>query len=211
MVINFLGDSITAGGGASTYDNCYVSLVGKKLGCVVNNFGVGGTRIARQARISSSAAFDEDFNIRIWRMGEADLVFVFGGTNDYGHGDAPLGKMGDGSVMTFYGAFEGLMRQLIEKYGREKLCFILPLQRYNQGGVSDEFPEKPDPHPLRDYISAEVAIIEKYGVDYLDLSGDFPEPDTNAPTELFSDGLHPSDKGHKILADRVCEYVMSRK
>ena len=100
---------------------------------------------------------------------------------------------------------------LIEKYGREKLCFILPLQRYNQGGVSDEFPEKPDPHPLRDYISAEVAIIEKYGVDYLDLSGDFPEPDTNAPTELFSDGLHPSDKGHKILADRVCEYVMSRK
>ena len=212
MVINFLGDSITCGVGASSKETCYVSLVGKKLGCVVNNFGVSGSRIARQSRVSDMAMWDEDFNIRIWRMGEADLVFVFGGTNDYGHGDAELGSFGDTGIFTFCGAFDTLLRQLIKKYGKEKLCYILPLPRYNQSGITDHsLILKKDPRPLSEYIEAERRILTEYGIDYIDMTEDFPEPDTKEPSEFFVDGLHPNDKGYEKIADRVCEYISSRK
>ena len=46
MKINFLGDSITEGVGASAPENNYVSLVGKKTGHEVINYGISGTRIA---------------------------------------------------------------------------------------------------------------------------------------------------------------------
>ena len=46
--IFFLGDSITAGAGASKIENNYVNKVGEKLGVESLNFGVGGTRIAKQ-------------------------------------------------------------------------------------------------------------------------------------------------------------------
>ena len=44
------------------------------------------------------------------------MIFVFGGTNDYGHGDAPLGKQGDNDPLTFYGALYDLYQRLLKKY-----------------------------------------------------------------------------------------------
>ena len=81
MVINFLGDSITEGAGAGSPENMYVNLVGQKLGAAVNNYGVGGTRIARQTTPTDPPRADEDFLIRAAKMDKnADFVFVFGGT-----------------------------------------------------------------------------------------------------------------------------------
>lgn len=48
LKINFLGDSITQGGCASTDENRYVDLIAAKTGAVCRNYGVGGTRLARQ-------------------------------------------------------------------------------------------------------------------------------------------------------------------
>lgn len=209
MKINFLGDSITQGAGASSIELSYVSLVGQMLGCEVCNFGIGGTRIARQT-VPTDASFDEDYIIRAEKMGDADFVFVFGGTNDYGHGDAPFGEPSDSTVYTFYGAFNNLADYLLERYGREKLCYILPLQRYNQSNIyGDGIKTKPCP-PLVDYIEAERAMLEKRGIEYLDLTELFPEPDTKEPSELFIDGLHPNDKGHKMLAECVCSWVKNK-
>lgn len=42
----------------------------------------------------------------------ADAVVVFGGTNDYGHGDAPFGLFTDRTDETFYGACHTLMSEL---------------------------------------------------------------------------------------------------
>ncbi len=218
MKINFLGDSITAGAGASKYELCYVEQVGKILGCEVENFGVGGTRIATQKSVSDDPKWDEHFMIRAEKMGAADRVFVFGGTNDYGHGDAKFGKMGDESEYTFYGAFNNLVKYLVGKYGAGKLCFILPIPRYNMNSLLGSAERKAntekynnsDLHILSEYINAEIEILEKYGVEYLDLSAYLPEPDTNGASEFFVDGLHPNDLGHKIIAEQVSEYVKSK-
>lgn len=211
MKICFLGDSITQGAAASAPEKNYVSLVGELLGCEALNFGVGGTRIARQTSPFVYPEFDEDYIIRAEKMPkDADLVFVFGGTNDYGHGDAELGKMGDRTHYTFFGALTLLVEYLIDKYGKEKLTFILPLPRYNQSSVyGDGWKKTPSP-TLAEYIAVERAVLDSFGIPYLDLSADFPEPDTSEPTDIFSDGLHPTDKGHRILAERVAEYVKAK-
>lgn len=49
----FLGDSITEGVGVSSPEKCYVSVFGKMSGAIVKNYGIGGTRIAKQTRKST--------------------------------------------------------------------------------------------------------------------------------------------------------------
>ena len=46
--IFFLGDSITEGVGASEYDKSYVPVFAELSGANVKNYGISGSRIARQ-------------------------------------------------------------------------------------------------------------------------------------------------------------------
>ena len=110
MKINFLGDSITEGVGASNIESCYVNQVAKILNCAVNNYGISGTRIARQKKPSSPLTFDLDFQLRAEIMDDtADYTVIFGGINDFSHGDAPLGDKFDNSPYTFCGGLKNLI------------------------------------------------------------------------------------------------------
>ena len=82
--ICFLGDSITEGAGASAKEKCYVSLfAAAHPEAEVHNFGIGGTRIAKQTAPSENPRWDLDFVSRVPEMPEnVDLVCIFGGTND---------------------------------------------------------------------------------------------------------------------------------
>ena len=105
--INFLGDSITEGVGASNGTLCYVAQFAAATGAVCRNYGISGTRIARRRVPYDNPNFDRDFPSRVPEMDpDADVIVVFGGTNDYGHGDAPLGEMSDRTVWTYYGALQ---------------------------------------------------------------------------------------------------------
>ena len=113
MKIYFLGDSITQGAGASCEQTKYVNVVGQILGCEVRNYGEGGTRIAKQTVPSQESIYDRDFLTRADGMeDDADLVFVFGGTNVYGHGDAELGSLESTDEYTFCGAVNSLIKKL---------------------------------------------------------------------------------------------------
>ena len=111
--INFLGDSITEGVGATDPEAMYVNIVKHDAELAeARNYGISGTRIARQSNDEGSAYCD-----RYKKMDDdADVVVVFGGTNDFGHGDAPLGTMADRTPDTFYGALHCLYTALTEKY-----------------------------------------------------------------------------------------------
>ncbi len=206
LTINFLGDSITEGAWTTAPEFAYVARVATKLGCKVNNCGVSGTRIARQSKPSECVAFDRDFLQRVTEMPDADLVFVFGGTNDYGHGDAELGTTDDVSEYTFCGAVFQLANYLTDRYGKDNVCFILPLHRYDEDNPFGESREKPTAS-LKEYIRAESEVLKKLGIAFFDLYDIFPTPQVNTPTELFQDGLHPTNKGHELIADRICEYI----
>lgn len=213
MKILFLGDSITQGVGASEEKYNYVNRVRDELRASVINYGVSGTRIGRQTLMRHSPMFNYDFRLRAEIMEcEADLVFVFGGTNDYGHGMLRLGDKDTRDEDTFVGNLRLLIDYLIVKYGREKLCFILPLHRSDEDGYACKGEELNEQGaPLVDYVNAMRYVLREYAVDFIDLyDNGIPKPEVNTGDEYTVDGVHPNNKGHKLIADKVCEYVRAR-
>lgn len=205
----FLGDSITAGSGASCVENGYVSVFGKISGADVRNYGIGGTRIARQKQPSCEPTHDLDFVQRVDDMEEdADIVAVFGGTNDYGHGDASLGTFESRDVYTFYGAMHTLCQKLINKYPKAVIFFITPLHRINESMQLNERGIR-NVAPLTVYVDIIKEVARYYSLPVLDLyamSG--MQPEVDIIRELYMpDGLHPSDAGAEIIAQRLVGFL----
>ena len=204
----FLGDSITEGVGATAPENCYVSLFSKAHPeARVMNFGISGTRIACQLKPSANPRWDKFFASRINDMPkEADLVFIFGGTNDYGHGDAPMGSFGDTDGYSFYGGLYDLYTRLINKYPDAKIIVMTPMHRTGE--------LEPHAHPdgdftLQDYVNAVRESAEYFSLPIIDLwqiSGMQPAIEI-IKEKYIPDGVHPSDAGYKKLFDIIEAYV----
>lgn len=204
MKIAFLGDSITEGCGATTVDDFFVNHVGNILNAKVLNYGVGGTRLAKQEEISEVAQWDYDFLSRAQTMEkDVDLVVVFGGTNDYGHGMAKLGGIDDETSYTFFGGVKKLLEYLIDNYGKEKVIFILPLRRF-----SDQLPDSVNGVSLSVYVSIIKYVCDVYGIKVLDLfTNGIPKPITCDGDKFTVDGLHPTDFGHKYIAEIMANFI----
>ena len=192
--INFLGDSITEGAGASEKALCYVQRFAAMTGAQVRNYGIGGTRFARRREPHENPRFDLDFCGRYAQMDDdADIIVVFGGTNDYGHGDAPLGQMGDRSVWSFYGACHTLFSGLIEKYPDKTIVIMTPMHRVTELDKNT---------PLRDFVYAEREVAEFYSIPVLDLWSNLGIS-ARVPVQkelYFKDNVHPNDAGHEKIA-----------
>ena len=204
--VNFLGDSITEGAGASCLEKCYVSVLEKEFGLKkANNYGIGGTRIARQPVVTDSP-FDQDYCMRMSAMDEsADAVVVFGGTNDFGHGLAPLGVPSDRTPETFWGACHYLMDGLMSRYVGKPVMIVTPLHRLGEENPKGDSGKPASVAPLRVYRDILIAVAQYYALPVLDLySVSGMQPANPACRErLMPDGLHPSDEGHAILARKI--------
>ena len=206
--INFLGDSITEGAGTSSPDRMFTMLIEREYGAICQNYGIGGTRIARQ-KTPTEEKWDRDFISRVPEMdNDADIVVVFGGTNDFGHGDAPLGTMSDRTPYTFYGALHCLYTALIEKYPGVPIVVLTPLHR-----ITEDIPtgdNKPAPvGTLKEYVNIIREVAEYYSLPVLDLfkeSGLQPKIPV-IQQKYVPDGLHPNDAGNEILAHKIARFL----
>ena len=206
--INFLGDSITEGAGTSSHEKMYTMVIEREYGAICQNYGIGGTRIARQ-KTPTEEKWDKDFISRVPEMDNAaDIVVVFGGTNDFGHGDAPLGAMSDRTPYTFYGALHCLYTALTEKYPGVPIVVLTPLHR-----ITEDIPtgdNKPAPvGTLREYVNIIREVAEYYSLPVLDL---FKESGLQPKIPIIQqkyvpDGLHPNDAGNAILAHKIARFL----
>lgn len=211
MVINFLGDSITEGACADSSEHIYSAVCCSILGAKEGNYGLGGTRIARQ-KTNVNGNPDEDFILRARWMNPCDFLFVFGGTNDFGHGDAPMGEKGDSTSWTFYGALKCLIDYLLDvkKLRKEQICFILPTLRYNEDNPhGDGAIYWLDKLPLERYRKAIIDVCSDYGIETLRIQS-LPVPTTDKPSEYYQDGLHPNTKGHQLLGEELAAYLKKK-
>ena len=209
--ILFLGDSITEGCGTSESEKTFCSIIAKKYNADCVNYGIGGTRIAKQhSKPSFDPIYDYDFCQRVPKMqNEADIVVVFGGTNDYGHGDAPIGSMNDRTPDTFYGALHTLYSSLIEKYIGAQIVAITPLHRTGEDNPRGDGSKDIDVGTLLSYVKIIREVAEYYSLPVLDLyaiSGFQPEVPI-IKEKYMPDGLHPNDAGHIILADKIGKFL----
>lgn len=204
--INFLGDSITEGHGASCVEAYYSSVLKELCGLSeIRNYGIGGTRIAVQHTPSENPRHDLDFCGRYAQMDDdADIILVFGGTNDYGHGDASFGHFEDRTPDTFYGALHTLYRGLIEKYPTKTIVILTPIHR-----EGDQNPNALHGKTLKDYVDAIRLTAEFYSLPVLDLFAMAGIcPNIPAHKQAFCpDGLHPNDAGNRILAEKIKAYL----
>ena len=206
--INFLGDSITEGAGTSSHDKMFTMLIEREYGAICQNYGIGGTRIARQ-KTPTEEKWDRDFISRVPEMdNDADIVVVFGGTNDFGHGDAPIGTMSDRTPYTFYGALHCLYTALIEKYPGVPIVVLTPLHR-----ITEDIPtgdNKPAPvGTLKEYVNIIREVAEYYSLPVLDLfkeSGLQPKIPV-IQQKYVPDGLHPHNAAYEILAHKIARFL----
>lgn len=205
----FLGDSITEGAGASSYDKSYVPVFAELSGAIVKNYGLSGTRIARQTERSECEQCDRDFLERADEMDSgADVIVVFGGTNDFAHGDATIGDFNSRSEYTFYGAMRILCEKLINKYPDADIVFMTPLHRETED-VKTKDNGTPNEMPLSGYVSIIKEVAGYYGLPVLDLfnmSGMQPKVEI-IKKEYMPDGLHPSDRGARKIAERLYGFL----
>ena len=209
--ILFLGDSITEGVGVSSPDKCYVSVFGKLSGAEVKNYGIGGTRIAKQSKISLSEESDRDFMSRVDEMdSEADVVVVFGGTNDFGHGDSTIGDFSSRDECTFYGALHILCTSLINKYPKADIIFMTPLHRVSEDDEVNEIGLKHEAL-LSGYVDIIKEVAGYYSLPVLDLFNTSGiQPKVDIIREIYMpDGLHPSDAGAEKIAKRLYNFLLS--
>ena len=211
--INFLGDSITEGAGCSGQDKIYHALLAKKYHMDAYVDGIGGSRFARQVQIDPESRADRDFCMRVEEMPEgADAVVVFGGTNDFGHGTAPIGTPEDRTPDTFYGACHHLFARLLERFPDAMIVIMTPLHRSNEDCPHGD--NKPSPvGTLSQYVKIICEVAQIYSLPVLDLyrnSGMTPRVPL-IKEQMMPDGLHPNDHGHERLAALLEAFLLNSR
>lgn len=190
IIMNVLGDSITAGENLNSQSQTYAALLGNKIDALaVRNYGLEGSTVAGNHPnrfLDRYVAMDPDANV----------ILVFGGTNDYGF-DTPLGNFGDRHQETFYGGLNQLMCGLQQMYPTADIIFLTPLRRQNDGNKNKYG------NTLYQYAQAVMDMASFY---------DFRVLDVYTPGGLYfvgqmpvymKDGIHPTAKAHSILADYI--------
>ena len=193
----FLGDSITEGHGTSGAEHIFMSVLAKETGLSeALNFGIGGTRIARQQDMDPSARWDLDFCMRVEELpDDADIVVVFGGTNDFGHGDAPVGTFADRGPETFHGACHYLMKRICERYYDKTVVVMTPLHRLGEDERRDGRPR------LGEFVQI-IRVLDLYKNSRI-------QPAVPILQETYCpDGLHPNDAGHVLIAHMVHQFLL---
>ena len=217
FTVNFLGDSITEGIGVSDWENCRVdNHLAKlcKLACV-NNYSVSGTRLAHQFHPTDKPHYDLCFCGRAYHMDHsADMVIVYGGVNDYFHGDAPFGQIGDTTPATYCGGIYFLMNFLQQTYPGKPIIFLTPARTFLRKEVDDRvvsthYRKLPGGKPLVDYADAIIDTAKLFRIPVLDLYRDLGiDPHDPVQFETYTtDGLHFNDAGHVLLAQKLKTFI----
>lgn len=207
-----LGDSITEGVGVTDLSNMYYNRIQRECGIrELYVDGISGTRIARQQKPSEKITHDLYFIPRVDDIDEdCDLVVVFGGTNDFGHGDAPIGTPDDRTEDTFWGACHLICEKLINRFPKSQIVFMSPLHRMHEDSMCGT--RKPAPvGTLYDYVEILRMVTRKYSIPFLDLmqvSGITPR--VPIMQQLYMpDGIHPNDAGHALIAAKLKGFLES--
>ena len=208
LKINFLGDSITEGHGTSDMKTKNVAACLERIsGATVRNYGVGGTRIAMQRDqegldfVTRSMSMDDD----------ADVIIIFGGTNDFGHGMARLGTFGTMDPRTFYGALRTLCENMLNKYPEAEIVFLTPLHRCFENDVYSPLDHFSREGNLERYCEIIKEVANYYALPVLDLyntSGIQPNVEI-MKQRYMPDGLHLNDEGAMKVAKRIYGFLQT--
>ena len=199
-IANFLGDSQTEVN--SNKNKIYYEWVKEILGLSkVNNYGIGGTTIAKK-----SVSDDTAMCVRYANMdNNAELICVMGGVNDRWFNNQ-LGNFGDTDPITFYGGMETLCNGLLTKYPGKTIIFITPTEQNN--ALCNN--ANKTGYTATDFANAMKKVCAKYSIPVFDAntcSGIYPLNQANARI-YTTDNLHLNNKGHEVLGNKLSKFIL---
>lgn len=179
-VVAFVGDSYSAGAGASAPDKRWTTLVSSQQGWVESNLARGGTGYLNTAGKDGCGL---DYCPNYLEMipdvvaAKPDIVVVSGGRNDRWKTDAEFAK-----------AASSLFGELRAQLPDAKLLVTTPV-----------WDDDKAPAEMVRIKSVVVANATQYGATILDIG----EPLSGRPDAVAADGGHPNDLGYSLIADAV--------
>lgn len=151
-------------------NNVYGYIIGNRNNMEIQHLAVGGRTMATPA----DGTFTNAFSNEIYKTIDADVDYItlYFGINDSHHKDGitspdgedttgviELGTIDDTTTSTFYGAWNVVLKYLIENYPNAHIGIIV-----SNGCRTHEYP------------TAEIELANKWGVPYIDLNGDERTP-----------------------------------
>ena len=198
--MNCLGDSLTQGdvkgtGALGIPWTMYMKNILKLNTC--KNYGISGTLLGG----TGGNAMVNRYN----SMGEADIIGVWGGTNDFCTG-LPIGSLNDDTVTTFYGSLNILIKGLYNKYPNSEIFFITP-PKINKPELGETFTQNSAGFTLKDYRDAIINACDKHSIPVLDFYSNLGMSAYLDNGENRPDKLHFSNKAYKRISNKISSFV----
>lgn len=173
----------------------YMTVLGNKFNnLTINNVGKDGSHFTNKTTGYST------FATLLGKLPSNDpsVITIFGGVNDYIQ-SCTIGDISSTDTSNFYGALNSFVAALNSKYANAKKLFIIPLNM--RAGVFSTNSNGTNSlgNTLQQYRDAIIAVCKANNIEYIDLHEDAElQPDL-----ISSDGLHPTQDGHKLLASKL--------
>lgn len=186
MKIICIGDSITYGYGI-TLSSCWVRLLEKKTGLKTVNCGTNGDTAGYILQRIKQTVVPE-------LVQKGDIAVVMGGAND----------------TLMYGATETDAELIVKSVAELTAAGAAVLVGIEPGFYISDHPfyGPLDLAALNDDFDAFAGCLTEKcrtgSIPYFDL-----RPVFAGKPELFADGIHPNEKGHELIAEKVYETLMT--
>ena len=225
-----LGDSLTAGyiprnttGYPGTLRS-FARIAADELGMSFENHGIVGSTMANVPDKNPMSQRYQNL------PNDADIILVMGGTNDVRNG-VQLGTMADRTDATYYGALHVVLGGLYKKYfidqtpaeGKKKrIIAIAPIKLL--GASAPAIGGTGTLVDMNAWVAAVKEVAAYYSIGFLDFyneSGINPhlnqtvqgtEPGyTGFYNPYITDGTHPTQEGHQLMADVLIGYIKGQR
>jgi len=138
-----------------------------------------------------------------------DYIVIEGGINDVFY-DTPLGEIDDKTEGTFTGGLRLYLDAITQRWPKARIGYLITYYPINYSENGKTWSEE----EYKAYHDRTIEILKeygKYGIDYLDLSEDKYEVLDAGNKTYLPDYLHPNEKGHKMIAEWVFDWVEDLK
>ena len=196
VLIAFIGDSITAGTGASTFASDWVSLVSDRLGpsAVVGNFGVSGTTMMK---VSDAPYWDTNGLSRATAFlagaGASDVaaVVIMLGTNDAKDDPNGIDNWNGTAPQRYHDDYVSMIELLqAARTPAPRVLLALPPTAYADSYGIDPAVVARQIVPIVRALAADAGLPL---IDVFDATAD-------AGSDFPQDGIHPDDDGEVLIA-----------
>ncbi len=181
--ITILGDSISTGG--------YPGMLANMSGATIQNLSASGVLLTG-GLTGMVTGVDAD----------AELVIVFGRTNDYWHKNVDIGSSDSTDTATFNGALRYIYNYLRTNNPNAEILFVFPPDQTFGGKSSSTDLGKGS---LDDFRAAFLDFCDETGVNCVNLA------EIEFDSSIHSgDGVHPNTEGHQIIAEAIYAAICSQ-